>query len=49
MNKHLFVNIMMVLQTFAIGQYIFQNNWSLAIYWFACLLINAVVTYGLGK
>jgi hypothetical protein len=49
MSKHLFVNVMIGLQVCAIGQYVFQKSWSLAVYWFACLLINIVVTYGLGK
>jgi hypothetical protein len=49
MKEHLFVNIMITLQTGAIANYLFQKNWGLALYWFACMLINIVVTYVIGK
>lgn len=49
MKEHLFVNIMMLLQVGAIVNYSMSKSWSLAIYWFACFLINFVVTYTLGK
>jgi len=49
MKQHMFVNIMMLMQVGAIYTYCASKNWGLAIYWFACLLINFVVTYILGK
>jgi len=49
LKEHLFVNIMVLLQIGAIGSYVSQKNWVLALYWFACMLINIVVTYGLNK
>jgi hypothetical protein len=48
-KEHLFVNIMILLQVGAIGNYAFQKDWGLALYWFACMLINIVVTYVIGK
>lgn len=48
MKEHLFVNIMMLLQVGAIGNYALKGNWTLAMYWFSCLTINYVVTYLLG-
>jgi len=47
--QHLFVNIMMLLQLGAVGQYLFQKNIGMAIYWMACLAINYVVTYLIGR
>jgi hypothetical protein len=49
MKQHMFVNIMMTLQLGAIISYGFNQKWALVLYWFACLLINFVVTYMLGK
>ena len=49
MKQHFFVNVMMALQLCAIGSYSYQKNYGLALYWFACLLINYVVTYILVK
>lgn len=48
-KEHLFVNIMILLQIGAIGSYMSQKNWGLTLYWFACMLINIVVTYIIGK
>jgi hypothetical protein len=48
-REHLFVNIMMLLQVGAVGNYLFTGKYGLAVYWFACLLINYVVTYVLVK
>lgn len=48
MKQHLFVNIMMLLQVGAISSYLYSKNYGLAVYWFACLLINYVVTYAIG-
>ena len=42
---HAFVNVMMALQVCAIVSYGYNGNWGLATYWFACTLINYVVTY----
>ncbi len=47
--QHLFVNIMMILQVGAIITYSYQKNISLVLYWIACLTINFVVTYMLGR
>lgn len=47
-QTHLFVNVMMILQVGAIVTYGWQNNWTLAGYWAACLTINYIVTYRLG-
>lgn len=49
MREHLFVNIMMLLQVGAVGNYAWEGKYWLAIYWVACLAINFVVTYGLEK
>jgi len=49
LKQHLFVNIMMVLQVGAIFSYSYNKNWGLAVYWLACLAINFVVTYVIGK
>lgn len=49
MKQHLFVNVMMFLQIGAIGSYSYQKDYGLAVYWFACLLINYVVTYTIGR
>ena len=46
-KEHLFVNIMMILQVGAIGQYAFKGEWAMSAYWIGCLTINAVVTYGI--
>ena len=48
-KEHFFVNIMMLLQVGAVGQYLYNKNWPIAIYWMACLSINYVVTYKLGN
>ena len=45
MKEHLFVNIMMLLQVGAVGNYTIKGQYGLAIYWLACLAINYVVTY----
>ena len=47
LKANLFVNIMMVLQIGAIGQYALKGNWVLVVYWVSCLAINYVVTYGI--
>lgn len=49
MKEHMFVNAMIVLQIGAICSYAYQKNWGLSLYWFACMLINIVVTYVIGK
>lgn len=49
MKEHIFVNIIMILQLGAVGNYLFTGKIALAIYWLACLTINYVVTYALGK
>lgn len=49
MKEHLFVNIMMLMQVGAIITYFINKNYGLSVYWFACLLINFVVTYVLVK
>lgn len=49
MKEHLFVNIMMLLQVGAIGNYAIKGEYGLSVYWFACLLINYVVTYVLAR
>lgn len=49
LKEHLFVNIMILLQIGAIFTYISSKNWPLVIYWIACMSINIVVTYCLGK
>jgi|VirMetMinimDraft_7_1064189.scaffolds.fasta_scaffold11805_7 hypothetical protein len=48
-REHLFVNIIMLLQVGAVGNYILTGKYALGIYWLACLTINFVVTYSLGK
>lgn len=47
MKEHLFVNIMMLLQVGAIGQYAFKGEFMMGAYWVGCLMINYVVTYGI--
>lgn len=47
LKENLFVNIMMLLQVGAIGQYAFKGDWVISAYWIACLTINYVVTYGI--
>lgn len=49
MKEHLFVNIIMLLQVGAVFTYFFNKNKPLAIYWAACLTINYVVTYSIGR
>tara|TARA_R100000951_G_scaffold115132_2_gene122217 strand:+ start:3245 stop:3397 length:153 start_codon:yes stop_codon:yes gene_type:complete len=49
LKQHLFVNIMMLMQVGAIFSYTSDKSYGLATYWFACLLINFVVTYVLVK
>lgn len=49
LKQHLFVNIIMILQLGAIGNYLINQKLALATYWLACLTINFVVTYCLNK
>jgi hypothetical protein len=48
-REHLFVNIIMLLQIGAVGNYLVTGKYALSVYWLACLTINFVVTYPLGK
>ena len=46
---YIFVNIIMLLQLGAVGNYLMTGKYALSVYWLACLTINFVVTYSLGK
>lgn len=48
-KQHLFVNLIIILQTGAVIEYTLSKRWLLATYWFIGLLTNLVITYGIKK
>jgi hypothetical protein len=49
LRQHLFVNLIIILQTGAVIDYSFSRKWLLAGYWLLGLLTNVAITYGIKK
>jgi hypothetical protein len=48
-KQHLFVNLIIMLQTGAVIEYSLNKKWLLASYWLVGVLTNLVITYGIKK